>query len=268
MYKKIILICGMPRSGTSWLGQIFDSSPEVAFRMEPLFAYCFKNCINNNSSIDNIIKYFNNVYLTDDSFILQSENRATGSYPSFNKNEEHKILVVKTTRHHELLERYLLSIDNLEIISIIRHPCAVINSWINTDREFSSKECHVEKDWKNGGCRKTGVGEYWGFNDWVNVTKLHEDLHRKYKNFNIVKYSDLLADSYNVVGNLFELTGIAFSQQTKGFLTECNTKHNNDPYSVFKNKLVIDAWKKSLPEKISEEIYEISKICGLVEYTD
>ena len=127
MFKKIILICGMPRSGTSWVGQIFDSSPTVAFRMEPLFAYQFKNKINSKSSRKNIAKFFTEVYLSDDDFINQKENRDKGVYCSYIKDPEPEFLVVKTTRHHHLLERYLNSIDYIEIISIIRHPCAVVS---------------------------------------------------------------------------------------------------------------------------------------------
>lgn len=33
--KKLIIICGMPRSGTTWLGKIFDSHPEILYRHEP-----------------------------------------------------------------------------------------------------------------------------------------------------------------------------------------------------------------------------------------
>jgi hypothetical protein len=32
---KLILIAGLPRSGTSWLGKIFDSHPDTAYRSEP-----------------------------------------------------------------------------------------------------------------------------------------------------------------------------------------------------------------------------------------
>ena len=36
---------GVPRSGTSWFGELFNSSPRVAYRFQPLFSYAFKDAI-------------------------------------------------------------------------------------------------------------------------------------------------------------------------------------------------------------------------------
>jgi hypothetical protein len=35
MRESLILILGLPRSGTSWLGKVFDSHPDVAYLHEP-----------------------------------------------------------------------------------------------------------------------------------------------------------------------------------------------------------------------------------------
>jgi len=266
MYKKIILICGMPRSGTSWFGQIFDSSSDVAFRMEPLFAYKFKNIIDENSTEEEIISFFNDVYLTEDDFINQKENRNAGVYDVFKKNQTQEFLVVKTTRHHNLLKRYLDLIDCIEVISIVRHPCAVINSWINTDREFKSKGCTVENDWKSGYCRKDGIGEFWGFSDWLSVTRQHIELSKKYQNFNIVEYANLIKDPEVVIKYLFNKMSILYTRQTASFLESCHNKHHDDPYSVYKNKEVESAWKDTLNCKIAEEIIKKTIDSGMDQF--
>jgi len=266
MYKKIILICGMPRSGTSWLGQIFDSSPDVAFRMEPLFSYKFKNKINDKSSRKEISKFFTDVYLTDDEFIHQKENRKKGAYSSFMKNPDPEFLVIKTTRHHNLLERYLRLTDCIEIVTIIRHPCAVINSWISTEREFLFKGCTVENDWENGACRKDGEGEFWGFNDWLSVTHSHIELSQQYSNFTIVKYTDLIQGSENVIDKLFTRLSIPYTRQTADFLSTCNSTHQDDPYSIYKSKEVEYKWKNKLNKGIARQIIRESVESGLEEY--
>ena len=43
---KIVWISGMPRSGTTWLSQIFAASPAVRMKACPLFSYEFKNILN------------------------------------------------------------------------------------------------------------------------------------------------------------------------------------------------------------------------------
>ncbi len=263
MYKKLILICGMPRSGTSWLGQIMDSSARVAFRMEPLFSYRFKNTISNNSSKADIVRFFEEVYLSSDDFISQKINRDKGIYLSFDKNPALDFLVVKTTRHHNLLERYLDLVDRINVVSIIRHPCAAINSWMKTDREFKSKGCKVDTDWRSGRCRKDGEGEFWGFNDWLSVTRLHVQLSQKYENFSIVKYSDLIRKPEETTRGLFKSLFIPFEKQTEDFLKACHSRHDNDPYSVFKGPEVENKWMDELDSTIAKEIIRDTINSGL-----
>jgi hypothetical protein len=258
----------MPRSGTSWLGQIFDSSPDVAFRMEPLFSYSFKNVINDRSSNEDIHEFFNQVYLTDDEFIHQKESRTKGVYSYFEKNQSPTYLVIKTTRHHNLLERYLRLIDCIEILAIIRHPCAAISSWISTEREFGAKGCKVEKDWRSGECRKDDDGEYWGFDDWLSVTHKHLALAQKYRNFNIVKYANLVHGLEDVTRQLFERLSIPYTRQTLDFLKKSQSRHDDDPYSVFKGTDVESKWKTKLSTAIAQEITRETNESGLGEFLE
>ena len=46
MTLKKIAIFSVPRSGSSWLGQIFNSHEDVSFRMQPLFSYSHKSALN------------------------------------------------------------------------------------------------------------------------------------------------------------------------------------------------------------------------------
>lgn len=42
MNHRLVLLVGMPRSGTSWIGKIFDSHPDVLYRHEPDTAFPLK----------------------------------------------------------------------------------------------------------------------------------------------------------------------------------------------------------------------------------
>lgn len=248
-----LIITGMPRSGTSWLGQIINSSPKVMFRTEPLFAYRFKNIINQQSSCQEINNFFISLIDINDDFILQTENQEAGYYPKFKKTHPN-ILAFKTTRHFELIERYLECVSNLDVIAIIRHPCATINSWFNSYREFEKKGCLKEQDWRTGGCRKGVIGEYWGFNDWLESTKMFLAFSEKYSNFHLIRYSDLVRDTNPTVNNLFSRVGIDNSSQTENFLVHCHQRHDSNSYSVYKSKSVLDLWETELDRNISDKI--------------
>ena len=38
-----VAIHGVPRSGTSWIGEIINSSPNVLYKFQPLFSYALKD---------------------------------------------------------------------------------------------------------------------------------------------------------------------------------------------------------------------------------
>jgi hypothetical protein len=173
VFKKIIVIIGIPRSGTSWLSQIFDSSSQVRFRLSPLFSNELKNYVNDESPVKNWEYVFRKAYCSDSEFMNQTENRRVGKYPVFEKKDpEPEHLVIKDTCFHNLIERMLKLFDNLKMVAIVRHPCGAIHSWIAALGEFPSN-ADPTKEWRTGNCRKTGFGEYWGFEDWKTVTRLH-----------------------------------------------------------------------------------------------
>lgn len=262
-----LIVTGMPRSGTSWLGQIINSLPEVSFRTEPLFSYRFKNIIDPNSTRVEVNDFFDSLVDVDDHFILQKQNQEKGIFPVFDKTQP-EILAFKTTRHFELLERYLEVVSDLEIIAIVRHPCAVINSWFKSYREFEKKGCQQNRDWKSGGCRKNEVGEYWGFDDWIKSTKMFLDFSSNYPNFQLVRYSDLVRDTEATLNELFGQLGIGMTEQTRKFISECHMRHDEDTYSVFKSKQVLTAWCDELERSIATEIINQTSAMNLSDFLD
>jgi len=135
MYKQIIVVVGMPRSGTSWLSQILDSCPQVRFRLSPLFSYAFKNAVDEHSSKEEYEAVFQGAYHARDEFMEQARNRELGHYPTFKeKVPDPGFLVVKMTRFHHLLSTMLRYFEELKLVAIVRHPCGAINSWLTTPK--------------------------------------------------------------------------------------------------------------------------------------
>ena len=52
-----VAIHGAPRSGTTWLGQIFNASPRTQYRYQPLFSYRFKGQLQPTSSASEVARF-------------------------------------------------------------------------------------------------------------------------------------------------------------------------------------------------------------------
>ncbi len=258
--ERVVGVFGMPRSGTSWIGQIFDSHPRVAFRLDPLFSYAFKNQLDANSCAGSIRDFFAAVHNSDDDFLLQTERRREGIYPTFTKIDVPDTLVFKTTRFHHLLEPLLQRSRELVIVAIVRHPCGAICSWLETPREFPST-ADPSVEWRTGRCRKTADEEFWGFDDWKSVTLRHLELESRHpERFAIVRYEKLVASAEAETERFFRFCGLELSDQTRDFLQASHASHNSDSYSVFKSPSVVDRWRERLPPRIQEEI--LSEVQG------
>jgi len=255
MFKHVIEIVGMPRSGTSWLAQIFNSSPEVRFRMEPVFSYAFKNAVNAHSTTNELNEFFCNIYNSNDDFMRQVDKLESGQYPTFRKNLAPQFLVFKTTRFHNMLENILEKTPDTKIISIVRHPCGAINSWLKTPSEFPASS-NPATEWRHGRCRNGPEEEFWGFNDWKAVTSLHLSLQSRYAdNFRIVRYEALVNSMRSEVEALFSFCNLAVGTQTLNFIKESHAHNDDRNYSVYKSKNVTSKWVDDLPHDIINDIY-------------
>ncbi len=267
MKLKIIWLNGMPRSGTSWLSQIFDSHPDVRFKLSPLFSYAFKNALDSNSTKKEWKNFFKEVYFLNNDFLNQTNRRKTGEYPIFKlKNSTPNYLAIKETRYHNLTKRMLDLLRGIKFIHIIRNPCGAINSWLKAPREFP-KDADPSKEWKTGVCRKTGKEEFWGFNDWKLLTSMYLDLQKKFPNkVLVICYEDLVDEPFKITRKIFDFVNLNLHQQTMNFLISSNSKHHAGEYAVFKNKDVKYKWKRQLSPKIIKEIYSDLKRTPLEKY--
>lgn len=256
MYSDVIFLSGMPRSGTSWTSQIFDSSPEVRFRLSPLFSYELKNRLDKSSSREEWEEVFAAAYRSQNEFMNQSYRREAGEYPTFeDKLPDPSTLVIKDTRFHDLTESMLEHFPKLKLVAIVRHPCGAVHSWLTTPSEFPEGADPLE-NWRSGACRKPGFGEFWGFDDWKFVARLFLRLQTERPGqIRIVRYEDIVADSVRVVRDLFDWCGLGWANQTKNFLIQSQTRHHEHEHAVFKSPSVAHRWKAELDTTIRDAIF-------------
>jgi hypothetical protein len=250
----VTLLMGVARSGTSWIGQVFNSAPDVSFRFQPLFSYEFKNRVDEDSESGEYLQLFRDLLAAETPFLTQRDKQEAGAYPFFQKGGEAPHLVLKENRYHSLIEPMLRRTTHPKVIGIVRNPCAVLNSWRKNAREFPPGS-DLAREWRFGMCKNRGTEDYFGYYKWKEVANLYVDLEQQYPGrFRIVRYEETVADPVRVFAELFAFAGIDYGEQTKQFVEQSTSRHDDGYYSVYKASTVAEAWSSELDPYIIEQI--------------
>ncbi|WP_138419832.1 sulfotransferase family protein [Aquibacillus sediminis] len=267
-FKEIISIHGVPRSGTTWLGQILDSSPEVRYKYQPLFSYAYKDRINLQSSKDDIYNFYKELYKKYDDFLDQTKQKNIGIHPTFlEKNEYPDRLVTKMVRYHFLIPHLLNNVSDLKCLLIVRNPCGSLKSWKNAPREFSS-EWNFDEQWEFGQNKNNfRPEEYYGFHKWKEATKLFLEMKRQHKErVFLVKYENLVKNPVDMSEKIFDFFGLDYTSQTSNFIKDSTKIKQKDVYSVFKGKKDVNDWKNDLNGSIVNKVYQDIKGTELEQF--
>jgi hypothetical protein len=257
MNFQVVSIHGVPRSGTSWLGQIFNSHSKVAYRFQPLFAYRFKDRITLESNSEEIGEFLKELYeVDDDEFILGNwRKELLPDLPRLNKEPFPAFMVMKMVRYHHLIEKFMWADEAMKIIGIVRNPCAVINSWLRAPKEFQKGWDPLE-EWRYApGKNQDRIEEYNGFEKWKELALCFLDLEYQYPNrFRLMQYEHLVTNPMEIIDEVFSFVGLKVEQQVVDFIGASQGTHVDDAYSVFKSPDVKDRWRTELESRIVDEI--------------
>lgn len=254
---RFVSIHGAPRSGTSWLGKIFDSHPDVAYRYQPLFAYRFKGALTPRSGPQEVRSFLEKLYaVTDDDFILQRRQAIRGAHPpAVAKVLPAKVLVMKEVRYHEVIPAILDAVPGAKVIGIVRDPCGTLNSWLKTPREFDPA-WRIEDEWRDAPSKNGGrPEEYFGFTRWKELARAFLALERaRPASFYLLRYRTLVGAPLEETRRLFAFCGLDVPESVHAFLERSQQFEVNDPDSVFRHPDVRDRWQAELPRAIREAV--------------
>jgi hypothetical protein len=253
---KRIAIHGVPRSGTTWIGALFDSCPVVRYVNQPLFSYAFKDRLSLSSTASDIQDFFREIAISDDEFINQTSQKSKRSFPVFPKQDTEAVCY-KEARYHHLIPHLLKTDDELVMFMIIRNPLSVISSWEKAPKEFNPQEMVLLEEWRAAEKKNRNRPEEWyGFDKWKEFSNMAFEMVRLYPGrCHIIEYTELLLETEATVRRCFEFCDIPFGPQTIDFIQESRSKDMTaDAYSVFRVKQNDELWRGSLPTEIIEAI--------------
>jgi len=259
--KSVTWLAGMPRSGSTWLSQIFASAPDARLKFCPLFSYEFKNKLDEAATQEDWRALFHDTYHCVSDYLDQDYLRRKSLVPTFEeKAKDPGNLVIKSTRFHNLIPGILQKHADIRFIHLVRDPRASIHSWLTNPYEFPEGADPVT-EWRSGACRKTGPGEFWGFDDWKWVNHQALDLQEQYPDrFKIVQYEDLTDRPEDYVASMFTFCSLPLKAQTTEFLNASRSRHEDNKRSVFKKPEHRSGWQGKLDDAIAKAI--LVDVCG------
>jgi hypothetical protein len=226
-----VAIFGCPRSGTSWLGQLFNASEAVAYRYQPLFSYEFKDWFGAHGLDDRSLRDFGQALLGAQSdFVLQAL-RPPKRLPATH-------LVWKEVRYHQLMPA-LCALPGLHRLIYIHRPALdVINSWYQAPKEFRSGQ-DIHREYLHAPSKNTDPCEFNGLAQWkVSMAMALAQQAERPDKVLLVSYDRLRDDPQGQLDALFAASGLSMSPQVTDFVTASTSQHDDDAYSVFRTRNV------------------------------
>lgn len=222
-----VAVFGCPRSGTSWLGQLFNASEAVAYRYQPLFSYEFKDWFGVHGVDETTLAAFGQALLGAQSdFVLQDLRPPKRPLPTH--------LVWKEVRYHQLMPALAPLAGLQRLIYIHRPALGVINSWYQAPKEFcAGQDIHAE--YLHAPSKNTDPCEYNGLAKWKESMALALALNDRHPGkLLLVSYERLRRDPLAQLTRLYDAIGLEMSAQVRAFVASSTTQHDADAYSVFR----------------------------------
>ncbi|MDX9785223.1 MAG: sulfotransferase [Desulfobacterales bacterium] len=271
-FKDVVLVIGLARSGTSWLGKILESDPHVMYRYEPnnlkkcdLFIPLQQliekeGCTKKASAM--LVDAFKGTALLKNAHTTGHKTPSKKLFMDLNLYPLTKLFpLILSDRFFKLfyknrgikfvskivefdwgIDWISSALGRPKIIFIIRHPCGNVLSYVEGKKYGMGKQ-GVEgwaKIWRS-------VHEEQGLPDRVSIP-----------NFKLVTYEALCLDPIEKSKEIFEFLNWDFTEKTKDFLLKSTDRETDGYWGIRKDPVkTAFKWKENLAREEIEKIYSI-----------
>ncbi len=259
-----ILVLSLPRSGSSWAGEILGSAPNSLYLREPMTQ---SNLASDKSQPAEI--YIDPIEPLQD--YQQFADMTFYGIPKFQRDIVIKpkqwSLFERKTRRLVIKEVNPLACDWLLqryrplVIFLVRHPAAVALSYlklgwvnINIKNMFFSNQRLINgslKQWKTH--LEAISSDFWERQGAMQgaVLRFAFDKLRIYQDCRIIRYEDLCSEPMKVFQGLFDFTCLSWNEEIKQLIVKRSAGGDqNQPYSTSRNSgSMINSWREKLSNK-------------------
>jgi hypothetical protein len=270
--SETIFLSSMGRSGSTILSNIINHDNSYRILFEP-FRY----------DIVNEAKDFKYpLYLKpnnhDIQYLLPAQKIISGKIHSSWIDKENRTIfpkgcLIKDIRTNLFLKWIHNNFPELKIILLLRHPCAVVSSWLIAgfgDGDFSKEKLLADKDLKDDidalilkeySKSKTPFEKlifFWCISYWIpfkqfNINELH-----------LVFYENLITDPIDELKSLFSFLDREYSQEKAlKVLREPSSTTKKNKESFRKGEIKINGWRNKFTNEEIDRAYEIMSLFGM-----
>lgn len=278
-YERPIYVTGVPRCGSSWVGDTLSTARGVRYVYEPF----------NPTRHPFLTRH--HVYLgvnDDDAPIRRAGDAAFRGEIRFHQflrgvrwgyawrtiRPADRVLVKDPTGM--FLTDWIASRYNADVLVLVRHPCAFASSihrlgWPADVGEFLEqprlmaewlapherllREC-LDDFWRR-------VAAFWG----AAYTVLHGQL-KDHPDWRLVKYEDLCSDPECEYARLFAELRLETTRQTRRFLEKSTTTQHKHPRSTLRDsRSMLDVWRKRLSKEQIGTVMQVVRQFELPYYS-
>jgi len=270
--EDTVFLASVGRSGSTFLSNVINYNNRFRVMFEP-FRY---------DVVDEAKEFIYPFYLRPDNsnlnFFLAAKKIISGQVSSDWVNSENARLfpqarLIKDIRVNFFLKWIHNNFPEMKMILLLRHPCAVVHSWISAGfgsgrqaRERLLANHHFVSDMDDILLKEYLKAEtdfeklifFWCFSYHVPFQQFNfDDIH-------LVFYENLILHPKDEVRKLFQVLGYKYSEAKvlNSFSKPSSTTKKTE--SFFGEKLQrVDQWQKDCSKEQSARAYEIMKLFGM-----
>jgi hypothetical protein len=242
---RIATITGMARSGTSWLGKIFASHPEVLYHFEPFDKKKERKRLPKNLCFHGLLEKINavdkeraevrvNMLSTALHAFYDYRGHKLDRKPHFKQPENPRMMIIKSPKAIPVIGVFA---HFGPVIYIIRDPRAMIHSLWQTEFGKSYPAYGTARKWDLISLKFMLLEQEWP------------------ESFKVVRFEDIVGDPETVSRQMANAIDLPWMEEMARFLEWSRSGHDEHMYALKKDpELVINAWKRGLSESAQRQI--------------